>query len=78
MANSNTQNFRKLIKMLREFLEFMHNHHPGDCLQRKSPAISVNKGCCSHQAISHQPLQQPQTVYPEGIQDGKEQDTGPR
>ena len=27
---------------------------------------------------SHQPLQLPPTVSPEGTQDGKEEDTGPR
>ena len=41
-----------------------------------SPAISVNKGCRGPQAIS-QPLQ-PQTVRPEGIQEGEKQDTGSR
>ena len=36
-----------------------------------SPAISVNKGCCSRQAITGQP---PRTVNPEGTQDAG--DTG--
>ena len=41
--------------------------------QRMSPAISVNKGYFTHQAISHCGL------HPERIQDGgKKQDTGPR
>ena len=35
-----------------------------------SPAISINKGCCCHQ-----PLWLLSVVYPEGIQDGGEQDT---
>ena len=64
------------------------------------PAISVNKGCCSHQATtvcpdgepweksgwrqmgcpvpSPEPLQPTPELYPEGTQDGKEQDTRPR
>ena len=63
-------------------------------------AISVQKRCCSRQAItlrppqrwalrelrietgcppsSHQPLQPPPDLYPEGTQDEKAQDTGPR
>ena len=46
-------------------------------------AESVNKGCGVHQSINHcsqqpptpPPPQHPPTVYPEGIQDGKKQDT---
>ena len=37
------------------------------------PAISVNKGCHSHQASTAIP-----TVSPEGTQDGKEEGTGHR
>ena len=36
------------------------------------PAISVNKGCCSHQAITLQP---PPTVSPEETQDGNRMPT---
>ena len=32
------------------------------------PAVSVNKGCCGHQAISH--YSSPTKVSPEGTQDG--------
>lgn len=66
--------------------------------RRMSPAISVNKECWGHQAISHyscpwwwvlrehktQKNRLPSATtgtpsgVPEGIQDGKEQDTGPR
>ena len=41
--------------------------------QRMPPAIvSANKGCCGHQL-----LRLPPVVCPEGVQDEKEQDTGP-
>ena len=43
------------------------------CKWKMLPAILVYKGCA---AIK--PLQPPPTVHPEGTQDGKEQDTGPR
>ena len=38
----------------------------GLCELKMPPAISVNKGCCSHQAVT---LQLPPTVSPEGTQD---------
>ena len=39
------------------------------------PAISINKGYCSHQAITLQPSLM---IHPEETQDEKAQDTGPR
>ena len=44
--------------------------------QRTLPAILVSNEFCP--PSSHQPLQPPMTVYPEGIQDGDKLGTGPR
>lgn len=64
-------------------------HTPGECLRslswtepthapwcgpRMSPAISANKGCCSHQAIC--PCSCP-GCHPRGTQNGEKQDAGP-
>ena len=40
------------------------------------PAGPVKKECCSHQTVKLLPCPY-LSVYPEGIQEGKKQDTGP-
>ena len=45
--------------------------------QKMSPALPVNNECWGHQAISHCGHPRPQWAL-RGIQDGENQDTGPR
>ena len=53
----------KLISMVFVRAESKTVRFLRSCGQRVSPAISVNKGCCGHQAISHCSRL---TVRPEG------------
>ena len=45
------------------------------CGQRMLPAVSADKGCCSHQAARHCSCLD---CHPTGTQDGEKQDAGPR